>query len=533
MLDSKERNTDVLVIGSGIAGLAAAIRAREEGRDVLLVSKAGIGKQSATYFSGAWFKYTTQELNLPGYDSSPQRYIFDEQQVKMHLERAKEGILWLKNLGVPLEAYGEWYLTPRREDEEDGVTVVEALRKKLKESGTGAIGNCLIVDLLVREGQCIGAAGLDQNGDVLVLRAGCTILATGGGASLFKETSSPRSLVGDGYAMALRAGLPLTNMEFIQFEVGFVGVAFPWQGDIISEIITVKGVRLVNKKGEDLVRKYLGLRWEQVCRYASFKFEESEKIMEMEGGPVFLDMTGISSADWSKMHPRTRMKLAKCPRDVKRFPVEMIPIGHTYLGGVTTDKTGETQLRGLFAAGEMVSGTYAGENSVNHLTRCLVMGIEAGKNAAQTCKELEQERTGLTDRQKEFLQEISLKNGKRRPLELRKKIRELVNKRMSPVRSGPSLLAGIDELTRIKEEKKNLSADNTPDLKEAIEVENMLLLAEALLRSAEFRKESRGPHYREDYPTKDPLFYKTTRVQLDRDEKPLNVDCVKLRMEVK
>lgn len=527
-MNYNELKTDVLVIGSGIAGIAAAIRARQVGGDVLLVSKAAVGKQSCTWFSGATFKIKPGKLPTLGYNVE-RRYIYDPEILNLILVQAPYELKALEDFGLSFQHLREReYLPGAQQQKKGGELMVALLLKVVTNLGVKTIGNCMIVDLIKADGEVRGAVGLSKEGDVLVIKAKATILATGGGDALFTQSTSPKGIVGDGYGSALKAGLDLINMEMIQFEPGFIGGRFPYQ-QIGGNLKSFKGCKVVNQKGEDVIVKHLGIPWESGVHFASFKFEESIIAIakELKENQVFYDLTSVSKQDWDAITPYNKMWLEKCPVNLREKPALIQPLGHTFLGGVRVNTRGETLLPGLFAAGEVVGDHYAGEEGCNHLARSLALGSVAGSHAAIRSKELKEPALKRNDGEQafDFIKRLSQAKGKINTRYLHSEIRNVVYEHAGPIRSAPSLKRGLDKLESLRRLKGEVSVNSVPELKEALEIENMLLVAEAIFKAALFREESRGPHYREDYPKKDDQkWYRPIHVVLDKMNDSLSVN---------
>jgi succinate dehydrogenase/fumarate reductase flavoprotein subunit len=200
------------------------------------------------------------------------------------------------------------------------------------------------------------------------------------------------------------------------------------------------------------------------------------------------------------MNQKAVMKTGLNPR------TELLPflhMGHAFIGGVVTDTEGRTPLEGLWAAGEVVSGHYAGDNSWGMLPSCFAMGAIVGRSAAADLNKVRPPREKReADNELQELQKMTKRKGVK-PKELQGELKQLFYRYVGPVRSGPALEEGLQKLQQLAGRAEGLSCKTTRDLKEAMETKSMLLLGKALMQAALLRKESRGGHYREDFPQRE------------------------------
>lgn len=509
-------STDIFVLGSGIAGLRAALEARRGGAKVILLSKGPIGKKSSSFYAGG----SLGGLNNPLPESVKKIINFKNELVNCLYEpailerlagRLKDETRVLSNLGIPLEIEGGQY-HPRHnwKGPGGGATIVTLLARKTREAGVITLGNSVAAELLIEEGQVKGALCLNESATPLLITAKATVLATGGGAGLFRHNSTPEGIRGDGYCLALKAGALLKNMEFIHFyPVGLVDSFFPHRR-VSPTILRLPGAKLVNSKGEDIVQKHLKLDLQDVVSFPAIRFQILPRLVALEArqGGAFVDLLSMPSSQWDRVLSQNwnRIFFKKAPVNLREKRCPVIPLAHTFMGGVKINIRGETALPGLYAAGEVAGGIYSNETWISQLGRCLVLGAIAGENAlafsrlrkASTVKEWE-----VQEILNRFLSPLSAKGQKRRPAFLRSKIEKLVQDFLGPLRNETSLRSGLEELESLEADISSMKVENMSQLKAALDVQNMFLLTRAILGSAYRRNESRGAHFREDFPLRD------------------------------
>lgn len=524
--------SDVLVIGGGGAGTRAAIEAARHGANVLLVSKGLIGRSGLSVMGGGGLAVVTG--NEP--KDSPEvhfrdtvtlgHYLNDQNLVDVLVNEAPQRA-WkeLHEWGArgPVSHYlhkvGHSY---QRGLFIRGHTVMTALRRELpRHSNVRVIEDCIVTKLVTYDGKIAGATGLNiRNGEFMVFKTKSVVLATGGLGSLYSlSTNSPHGLAGDsvgtGISLAYRAGAELVDMEMVQFYPGVIihpaiarGILFPYEIAVAmldGKICNVKGEEFLHK--QPLVRDIMTKRM----------YEEIRAGRCSEHGGVYLDITTARlSKDEKEKTLRKWMSTYEHSKllgiDFTKQPIEIRPAAHFACGGVRINEKAETNLPGLYAAGE-VDGNAHGANRLagNAFAEFLVFGARAGKYSAEYAKTTEI--LGIEKREiKEEYDRISgflePEQDGIRPIELKTKIQKIMDKCVGPLRSKQSLERGIISIISLK--KNDLPRIQAVDIKgfnlewvEAIEVSLMLDVAEIISKSALLRDESRGVHQREDYPEKD------------------------------
>ncbi len=515
--DTAVNRADVLVIGGGGAGLMAAITAREKGADVLLVSKSRVGYGNNTYISKSGIAVVTGRPDLLDGPDTHFRdsvasgcFINDQGILERIVSEIGPQIGFLESCGVQffktdrslaiLKTGGHSRPRNIRSRAQTGSGFTVPLRNHALEAGVRFMENVMITRLSAPGKRFSGAVGLTRGGDVLGFEAKSCILATGGYAQIYLKTNNTAGTTGDGLALAYELGLPLRDMEFVQFyptALGDLGrPMFLYEGFLFSP-----GAVLKNAAGENIVEKHglsdpVALTRDRLARAV---FQEIQDGLGVNGG-VIMDIRHVPPEKISRLR---HMLPAGWTPDQTQFTVS--PTTHFCMGGVVTDAWGETEVAGLFAAGETCGGAHgANRLAGNALAEAFVMGGVAGEKAAGIAEkvrsteslqeELEEEKVRLRPR-------VSGRTGCLR--DLRRTLKELMWAKAGIVRCGVGLEESLEEIERIRSAVSELRTADGKEMTSALELQNMLLVSEMVSRAALVRTESRGAHYRSDYPEED------------------------------
>jgi succinate dehydrogenase/fumarate reductase flavoprotein subunit len=529
LLQAEELSTDILVIGSGLAGIAAALEAERSGLQVLILGKFAIGMGTNSSMAGGVF--TAANSNFSEEDHlqatlKTGRGLNHFQLVKTLIKKGADVIDRLRGFGVPLVERGIGYGVKRPEASSQltGVLLIRALVERLKGSSVKFLPGLIIFELVIEEGKVRGAFGFFRDGKPCLIRSKAVILATGGAGGIYLRNDNQKSILGDGYALALRAGLSLFDLEFVQF-YPFV-LAEPRLSTFIFLPPYPKEMRLFNEKGEDLLGK-LDIQGDfnqaiihQRDRLSMSLFGASKK------GDVYCDLTQVPEKKWDHYSLNFLIK-SKFPFRERAFLIS--PAVHFFMGGVEIDEDGKTGLPGLFAAGEVVWGIH-GANRLggNALTECAVFGMIGGRSAAEYSHHQES-----GDTQSSLFSEALKKKWERKanaymrkrrgvfehPRDLLKDLRNLAWKYASPVRDEESLREGLERLASIEKSAERVYPATVKDLFNKRDLENMVLLLKAILKGSLLRTESRGSFFRKDFPNQDDQqWMKNTCYHLERGD---------------
>ncbi len=503
-------STDVLVIGSGLAGIVSALEAEKAGVQVVLVGKFAIGMGTNSSLANGAF--TAANSRFSGEDHlqatlESGRGLNYLPLVKSLIEKAPNAIGRLKDYGAQMVESQMGYRVSRPEGSAQlpGLLLTRALVERLRRgSSVRLLPGLVIFDLIVEEAEVRGAFGFFKDGKPCLIKSRSVILATGGAGAIYRRNDNQRGILGDGYGLALRAGLPLFDLEFVQF-YPFV-LAEPRLSTFILYPPYSEEIKLFDEKGEDLFGK-LGIQEDlnqaamtQRDRLSIALYQASQK------GDAYFDFTKVKEERWDS-YPYNFLKKSRFPFQDRPFLVA--PATHFFMGGVEIDENGKTPLPGLFAAGEVVWGIH-GANRVggNALTECAVFGIGSGQSASEYA--LSRKEQGDSN----LVSEIENKRWQRkaeayvrkrrgaydRPRDLLRAIKDLAWKHAGPVREGDSMKEGLSQLATIERRIEAVYPAAIGDLFKKRDLENMALLLRAILEGSLLRTESRGSFFRKDFP---------------------------------
>jgi succinate dehydrogenase/fumarate reductase flavoprotein subunit len=553
--DRVHLETGVLIIGAGAAGMSAAIAAHDVGAPAMLVDRSLIGRGGATVMAQMtvaaalgdevpddWRHHFSDTLKAG-------RGLCDERLASILCEDAPAAIHQLDewHVGWARHADGRLRQTEAPGHDRPRCVYVDFLNtgplvsKTLRAQGQRRpdirrIGDLCITDLVIEDGAAHGAVGFSlTDGRPVSIAAGAVIIATGGLTRLYRRNSASANMGGDGYALALRAGADLIDMEFVQFfPIGHLAPRLIGMDPIMWDPFRYKlGGRLLNGALREFIDDYgvsEGGRYRaprDVATYAIVK-EIAAGRGTPEGG-VYLSFQHVPSDKLREAFGPVIDRLAANSIDLTRQPVEVAPIAHYHMGGIRVNLDFETSVRFLFAAGEAVGGANgANRLSGNAISEALVFGRRAGLAAAAQSR-----RAGARAWNEEMAQaQLALveaqgpdKPGKN-PAGLIAKLQALMAERVGPFRTEASLNAALVKIAELAGElgvkpPASLQRFDTRRL-DWFDARNMLLVAEAVARTALERRESRGAHQREDYPGVDAEWAAHQTVRLEGDRLALN-----------
>jgi succinate dehydrogenase/fumarate reductase flavoprotein subunit len=523
--------TDVLIIGSGGAGMYGAIEAARAGCSVLLVDRSLIGRGGATVMAQMTVAVAlgseTPDHWRHHYEDTlaAGRGLCDERLSRLLCEEGPEciremdawGTGWARKNGRIAQAFAPGHDRARCvyvDFLNTGPAVSKTLRGVItRTGGIRKAGDLLIVDLIRVDGEIAGAVALHlASGRAVTIAAKATILATGGLTRLYRRNSASANMGGDGYALALRAGVPLIDMEFVQFfPIGHLAPRLIAMDPIMWDPFRYKlGGRLLNSEGEELTARYgvsedgRYVTTRDVATYAIVK--EVEAGRGSPHGGAFLSFQHCSETSLREAFGPVIDRLARNQIDLTRMPVEVAPIAHYHMGGVVADERMRTGLPGLLVAGEAVGGANgANRLSGNAITEALVFGRRAGRTAADRARTMrvhafraEGARLALD------LIHAEARDGEINTAAVIERLQGIMANDVGPFRTAMKLeraLTSIEEMTCALGERP-IGDSGAFDMRrlEWFDLRNMLLVARAVTMAALARTESRGAHQREDFP---------------------------------
>jgi fumarate reductase (CoM/CoB) subunit A len=545
--------TDVLIIGGGAAGTMAAFECAEAGVAVIQVTKGRATSGTTTVARGGF-------AAAMGSDDSPARHLQDIITHGGELidpELARVWVYDIIDVVHDLESWGAEFVRDAdgRLDlkafpshsrnrachhyDTTGNMITKVLSKKLRaDARIDKHSITAIVALIKRDGRVVGAWGVDyQNGALVTYHAQQIILCTGGGSGLFYVNDNPPQVTGDGYVLGFRAGVPLVGIEMIDFQAmccspkELFGFA-PHPTGFINA-----GAVFRNREGEEFLKRYFPDTAEHSTRSEVILAMAKEIHAGRAGstGGIFMDATKVPMDVIQKQIPHVYKTCLHRHIDITKTPLEVAPGSHTWLGGLKVDVDGKTPVDGLFAAGETAGGIHGGNRiGGSALSASLVYGRRAGRRAATLAKN---ERVDVAETKDNAIPEsecawlAGLIKRDRGPLQsdVRTACRMLAHNKLGPIREERTLREALAEYERIEREdvptmRLDHKVDNSEksrgeELESALSVRNLALLGRILATACLKRTESRGAHFRLDYPETDDVRWRVvTRVQLGAND---------------
>ncbi len=522
--------TDVLIIGSGGAGMYAAIEAARAGASVLLADRSLIGRGGATVMAQMTVAVAlgseTPDHWSHHYDDTLEagRGLCDERRARLLCEDGPDciremdawGVGWARKDGRIVQAFAPGHDRPRCvyvDFLNTGPAVSKTLRAVVtRASGIRKAGDLLIVDLLRAGGELAGAVALHlPSGTPVTIAAKATIVATGGLTRLYRRNSASANMGGDGYALALRAGAPLVDMEFVQFfPIGHLAPRLIGMDPIMWDPFRYKlGGRLLNSAGEEFTARY-GVTEDgryvvtrDVATYAIVK--EVEAGRGSPHGGAYLSFQHCPETALREAFGPVIDRLARNGIDLTKMPVEVAPIAHYHMGGVVADERMETEVPGLLVAGEVVGGANgANRLSGNAITEALVFGRRAGRSAAERATRMNRQAFAPEAARPALdLVAASIERDDINTAAMIQQLQAIMADDVGPFRTETGLkraLASIDGMARALGERP--VGGQAFDLRrlEWFDLRNMLMVARTVAMAALARTESRGAQQREDCP---------------------------------
>ena len=539
--------SNVLIIGSGGAGLRAAIEAKQLGMEVTVLGKRqrtdvhtvlAAGGVNAAFGNvdkeDSWEQHFA-DTYIEGYGLS------EPEVVELMAKEAPDLVTEIDSWGANFAKLDDGNIDQRffgahtfrrtcYSGDYTGRSILFALINKAKSLNIPIYDSQYVSDLLVEDNVCFGAMAFDiQSGERTVYLADSVIIAAGGHTRLWRKSSSRRNEnTGDGFYLGLKAGCKLSDMEMVQFHPTGMVIPEDMAGTLVTEAVRGEGGKLLNSDGERFMEKYDKERMELSTRDRVAMANYTE-IVEGRGSPnggVFLDISHKGKDFIIEKLPRMyRQFLDTLMIDISKSPMEVSPTAHYSMGGiVVSPKEHWTGVEGLFAAGEVTAGLH-GANRLggNSLAEILIFGKRAGAAASKRSEEI-----NTHIRSKKIIEKAhenlnsSIKNGSEVARPLQRALRNIMWENGGVVKNEEKLKEGLKKIEDLKEASKNLDvrpdSEGYQDLMLAFDLEASIVSSEATLLSALNRKESRGAHQREDFPeiVKDENV--NIRIELDKDQ---------------
>ncbi len=550
--DPEVITVDVAVIGAGAAGLRAAYEAAAAGARTLIITKGRIAVSGATAVGlassagfavgdGAGDPQDNPDVHYNDIMTAAQGCA-DPALVRILVDGAIDAVADLDRWGIdfirdpatgkPLVAQGDFASRPRnRKIYHHGKPIAVALKREIGKLGVQMLEQTAVLSLIEGNDGIEGFLALARDGRLIEVRAGATVLATGGAGQLFTHSLMPPDITGDGYALGLRAGAKLANMEFMQAGFGTVKPAlnmiYTWFWAVEPQFVDMNGKPVLEGTVPDDVDVGKSML-KKVEHYPFSSSDEScwleiglKNAMRRDGGKgtYFLDLRGkspdsIPQKGFTQLWNVSKDWLLKKNMDIEKEPLRIGLFGHAINGGIVIDANGQSSVPGLLSCGENAAGPYGADRlGGNMLLNCLVFGKRAGAQAAKIARD--RKPAGQIGPIVERLRAIVDSGGTEEVASAVRAIKTTMSEHALVVRNEEGLSEAIGTLTDIRGRLEGGSY-RIESRKELVAFHEALCLSEvglAMCLAARLRKETRGSHYREDAPARDPALARPIMVQ--------------------
>jgi len=533
-----EKNHDLLILGSGLAGLRAAVEAARVSKDELdiaIISRVQLMRSHSVCAEGGTAAVMRPEdgdsLELHAWDTvRGSDFLADQDVVWLFVEQAPKEIVQLDHWGIPWSRRSDGRINQRPfgghsfdravfAEDKTGFFEMHTLYDTLQRyAKVTRYDECYATSIMIENGVFQGITIWNlTTGEFFIIRGKALVIATGGACRMYGFTTYSFTATGDGMAMAFRAGIPLKDMEFVQFHpTGLIP-----SGILITEGARGEGGYLKNNKGERFMEKYAPSKMETAPRDIVSRAETTE-ILEGRGfkSPdgmdyMHLDLTHLGAKKINERLPLIREVTIKFAfLDPIEQPIPIRPAAHYCMGGIHTNIEGATPVKGIWASGEAACVSLHGANRLgsNSTAECLVWGKITGEKAAKYAMAQKSlppfSQKKVQDEENRVFKQIGQGDGSEDVYLIRTELQQMMDLNVAVYRTGPQMEEALKKIKELKQKIKRVKVKDTSrvyntNLVNVIETTNLIELAETIVVGGLARKESRGAHSRRDFPNRD------------------------------
>jgi succinate dehydrogenase / fumarate reductase flavoprotein subunit len=540
---------DAVIVGSGLAGSAAARELKQAGKNVAVITKLHPLRSHSGAAQGGINAALSDEdsIELHEFDTvKGADYLADQDAVELMCQKAPETIRWAERMGAAFSRTDDGKIAQRPfggqsspracfAKDRTGLTLLQTIYEQALRVGVDFVDEWYAADIIYKDGKVSGVVAFNiRNQEKAIFNAKAVMFATGGYARAFKISSNAHANTGDGLSIVARHGLPLEDMEFVQFHPsGLSG-----SGILISEAARGEGGKLLNSEGERFMERYAPNKLELASRDVVARAIINE-IREGRGvGPrkdaVYIDLTHLGREKIMERLPELRdLAITFLGLDMIKEPILISATAHYSMGGIPVDvdghvrKNNEELVEGFYAAGECACVSVHGANRLgaNSVLEALLFGRHVGESIVADLDGIELAEAEETDADtmSSEMERILTSNGKETVPGLRHELQQSMTDNAGVFRTEETLAKQVEIVKSLRERFENIRIDDkskifNTDLQEAIELGHMIDYSLFIVESALARKESRGAHYREDFTTRDDEnFMKHTMAYMDKN----------------
>ena len=577
--------SDVLVIGGGVAATRSALAAVTSGAKTTMVLKKSLGSSGSTNWprKGIYGSAWQAADGCGGRDDSPDVHFKDIMNAALGMADAKLAKILSQESPDRLEELESWGFDlvqdpenkkphysgyscfasqPRahgmKANSQGGHTgnLIDVMSKRIKNYGAEIHESVSVIDLLVEDNICNGVLCINGDGEFVKYNSGAVILGTGGAAQIFPLSTTPGDITGDGYAMAIRVGASLTNLEFMQYMVRTIYSRSKELQQVLDSQVGgtfwTLNPKIIDSTGKDILvdlipeKSTVEESFEMRTHHYPFSSRDASKWIDIaiqrcirsgmgsNKGGVTIDFGDVDLSNIKQSRPQ-HSPPDSGPLSLGKDPIKQIDVAHSahaVNGGIKVDEFGSTDINGLFAVGETIAGPHGADRlGGGMISQSSVFGARAGNQAAKFSQGSDHIKSSSSiDRITRRLSRFNSSNGPNY-YEIRKKLKSLAAENLIVERNQKGLDKMYDEVEELSQETiLNAPYGDAKAMLKNLETENLLMVAKLMIGSARLRKESRGSHCRSDYPNIDNTSWDKSIFWSFKDEK-LHCDIKKFRQK--